>query len=170
MDAFCVVDDVLMQGIQGISDLISMPRLIKLDFADVRTTMKDKGIAHMGIGVGPVSYTHLSGGLTGVGLGNSTQKYLYLTYGDSDFIFSIIGEEIGFIGIVAMLGVYALLMIRGLRCAWYAQDTYGLMMATGIISTIAIQLLINVAVCTSSMPPTGLPLPFISSGLSLIHI
>ena len=52
MDAFCVVDDVLMQGIQGISDLISMPSLINLDFADVRTTMKDKGIAHMGIGVG----------------------------------------------------------------------------------------------------------------------
>ena len=111
-----------------------------------------------------------SGGLTGVGLGNSTQKYLYLTYGDSDFIFSIIGEEIGFIGIVAMLAVYALLMVRGLRCAWYAQDTYGLMMATGIISTIAIQLLINVAVCTSSMPPTGLPLPFISSGGSSIVI
>ncbi len=111
-----------------------------------------------------------SGGLTGVGLGNSTQKYLYLTYGDSDFIFSIIGEEIGFIGIVAMLAVYALLMVRGLRCAWYAQDTYGLMLATGIISTIAIQLLINVAVCTSSMPPTGLPLPFISSGGSSIVI
>lgn len=111
-----------------------------------------------------------SGGLTGVGLGNSTQKYLYLTYGDSDFIYSIIGEEIGFIGLVVLLTTYGLLIIRGLRCAWYAHDTYGLMLSTGIIAAIGIQLLINVAVCTSSMPPTGLPLPFISNGGSSMII
>ena len=111
-----------------------------------------------------------NGGLTGVGLGNSTQKYLYLTYGDSDFIYAIIGEETGFIGICVLLAVYALLIIRGLHTAWYAADTEGLMLSVGVISAIAIQLLINVAVCTSSMPPTGVPLPFISSGGSSMVI
>lgn len=111
-----------------------------------------------------------AGGLTGVGIGNSTQKYLYLTYGDSDFIFAIIGEETGFIGIILLLAVYALLIYRGLRCAAFTVDTDGLLLATGIISTIAIQLIINVAVCTSSMPPTGLPLPFISAGGSSMII
>jgi len=105
-----------------------------------------------------------AGGLTGVGIGNSTQKYLYLTYGDSDFIFSIIAEEIGFIGVMLLLAVYCALIYRGLHSAIYAADANGLIMATGIVSTIAIQLFINIAVCCSAMPPTGLPLPFISAG------
>lgn len=105
-----------------------------------------------------------NGGLTGVGLGESTQKFLYLTYGDSDFILAIIGEELGLIGLIALLLVYAALILRGLRCANRSSDSRGLCLATGIVSAIAVQLIINVAVCTSSIPPTGVPLPFISAG------
>ncbi len=105
-----------------------------------------------------------SGGLKGVGLGNSLQKHLYLTFGESDFILSIIGEELGFIGVVLLMGIFILLIYRGIKIAQSAPDNFGLLLATGIVSMIAIQLIIHVAVITSSMPPTGMPLPFISHG------
>ncbi len=105
-----------------------------------------------------------SGGITGVGLGNSRQKHLYLTYGESDFILSVIGEELGFIGILLLMSVFILLIVRGIRIAQSAPDTFGLLLAAGIISTIAIQVVIHTAVITSSMPPTGVSLPFVSAG------
>lgn len=105
-----------------------------------------------------------SGGLTGVGLGNSKQKYLYLTYGESDFILSIIGEELGFIGIMVLLFIFIILIWRGLMIAIKAKDMFGMMLASGIVSIIGIQTIIHIAVVTSSMPPTGVPLPFVSYG------
>ena len=105
-----------------------------------------------------------AGGLFGVGLGNSRQKYLFLTYCESDFILSIIGEEFGFVGVAVLLIVFIALIWRGTLTAMYAPDTFGLLMAAGITALIAIQVIINVAVVTSSMPPTGVPLPFISAG------
>jgi len=105
-----------------------------------------------------------SGGLLGVGLGNSKQKLLYLTYGNSDFILSIIGEELGFIGVSILLILFIILIVRCFVVAINCRDLFGTILAVGITSTIAIQMVMNVAVATCSMPPTGVPLPFISSG------
>jgi len=105
-----------------------------------------------------------SGGLFGVGLGRSRQKFMYLPMPQNDFIFSIIGEELGLIGTASILLLFLYLIIRGLRVAAKAPDVFGCLTATGIIAVIGVQTLINVAVVTSSMPATGVSLPFISYG------
>ena len=105
-----------------------------------------------------------TGGFTGQGLGNSVQKYLYLPEPQNDFITAIIGEEVGFIGITILMFVYLLLIWRGCKAAMNAMDYYGMMLATGISVMIGIQVCINIAVVTSSMPPTGVILPFVSYG------
>ncbi|AEM79008.1 stage V sporulation protein E [Thermoanaerobacter wiegelii] len=105
-----------------------------------------------------------SGGLFGVGLGGSRQKLMYLPMPYNDFIFSIIGEELGLVGTVTILLMFLYLILRGLRVAAKAPDMFGCLLATGITSLIGVQTLINVAVVTSSMPPTGVSLPFISYG------
>ena len=105
-----------------------------------------------------------NGGLFGVGLGNSRQKLLWLPYAESDFILSIVGEEFGFFGMALLIIAFWLLLWRGMLIAAKAPDNFGMLMAAGITSLIGIQLIINVLVVTSSMPPTGVPLPFISSG------
>lgn len=107
-----------------------------------------------------------AGGLFGVGLGNGHQKYLYLLYSESDFIFSIIVEELGLIGAIVVLIVFAVLIYRGVKVALTCPDMFGTLLATGIIGTIGIQTAIHVAVVTGSIPPTGLTLPFISAGSS----
>ena len=111
-----------------------------------------------------------SGGLFGVGLGQSRQKYLFLPYSDSDFIFAVIGEEFGWVGAVALLGLFLLLIWRGIRIAITCQDLFGPYLAAGITMNLALQVVINVLVVTGSMPPTGLPLPFISAGGSSLAI
>lgn len=105
-----------------------------------------------------------SGGLFGVGLFNSRQKYLFLPFSESDFIFSIIGEETGFIGCVLVLIIYIVVIWQGVKIALNASDRLGAYLASGITSIIGVQLLINVAVVTGSIPPTGIPLPFMSAG------
>lgn len=105
-----------------------------------------------------------AGGLFGVGLGNSRQKLLFLPYAESDFILSIIGEEFGFIGMMLLMAAFWILIWRGMLVAAKAPDSFGMLLAAGITSLIGIQVLINVLVVTSSMPPTGVPLPFISNG------
>ncbi len=105
-----------------------------------------------------------TGGFTGLGLGNSVQKYLYLPEPQNDFITSIIGEELGFVGLICLMAVYILLIWRGCKAAINAKDYYGMMMASGITIMIGIQVAINIAVVTSSMPPTGVILPFVSYG------
>lgn len=111
-----------------------------------------------------------SGGIFGTGLGSSKQKYLFLPYSESDFIFAIIAEELGLVGAVVLLAAYFLLIFRGIRAAMYCPDLFGSMLATGITGIIAIQVMINVAVVTVSIPPTGIPLPFVSSGSSSLVI
>ena len=103
-----------------------------------------------------------SGGLFGVGLGNSTQKYLYLPEAHNDFIFSIIAEELGFVGCVVVIALFAIFIWRGILIAMKAPDMFGSLLAVGITSLVAIQVIVNVAVVTSSMPATGMPLPFFS--------
>ncbi|MBR2467439.1 MAG: putative lipid II flippase FtsW [Clostridia bacterium] len=105
-----------------------------------------------------------SGGLFGVGLFNSRQKYLFLPFSESDFIFSIIAEEFGFVGCIFVLAIYATIIWLGIKIALRASDRLGCYMAAGITSVVAIQMLINVAVVTGSIPPTGIPLPFMSAG------
>lgn len=105
-----------------------------------------------------------AGGLFGVGLFNSRQKYLFLPFSESDFIFSIIAEELGFVGSILILAVYALLIYFLIKIACNAQDRFGTLLVAGIASIIAIQTILNIAVISGSIPPTGLPLPFISAG------
>ena len=105
-----------------------------------------------------------SGGLFGSGLGESKQKYLYIPEPHNDFIFSILGEEMGFIGCAVVLILFAIFIWRGVLIAMKAPDMFGSLIAVGITALVAIQVIINVAVVTSSMPATGMPLPFFSYG------
>lgn len=105
-----------------------------------------------------------TGGLFGPGLGRSIQKNLYLPEPQNDFILSIIGEELGYIGVIALMIVYLLLIWRGIHISVNASDTFGSLLAAGITIMIALQVIMNIAVVTSSMPPTGVTLPFISYG------
>ena len=111
-----------------------------------------------------------SGGLFGRGLGKSVQKHFYLPEPQNDFIFAIIGEELGFIGGVTILLLFMILIWRGIRIAINAPDLLSCLLATGFISMIIIQVVINIAVATSSMPVTGMPLPFISFGGNALAI
>ncbi len=105
-----------------------------------------------------------SGGLFGMGLGKSRQKFFYIPEPYNDFIFSIIGEEMGFIGCILIILLFVVVIWRGIRIAMNAPDMFGSFVAIGITSIIGIQALIHIAVVTSSMPPTGIALPFISAG------
>lgn len=105
-----------------------------------------------------------AGGLFGVGLFNSRQKYLFLPFAESDFIFSIIGEEFGLVGCLIVMVLFVIVIYNGVRIAMHAPDRFGSYLATGITAVIASQVLINIAVVTGSIPPTGVPLPFISAG------
>ncbi len=105
-----------------------------------------------------------SGGLTGLGLGNSRQKHMYLPESQDDFIFSVIVEEIGFIGALFVILLFVILFIRGVRIALHCRDSFGSMLALGIIVQIAAQTLLNIAVVSNSFPNTGISLPFFSQG------
>lgn len=109
-------------------------------------------------------YSLGDGGLFGVGIFNSRQKYLFLPFAESDFILSIIGEEIGFIGTTFLLLIFFFLSYKLIKVGLNAKDRFGAMLASGVGFVIAVQTLLNVAVVTGSIPPTGLPLPFISAG------
>ena len=105
-----------------------------------------------------------SGGLFGVGLGNSMQKYLYISEPHNDFIFAVVAEELGFIGCAVILILFAIIIWRGIMIAINAKDMFGTLVAVGITSLIAIQVVINIGVVTSVFPVTGMALPFFSYG------
>ena len=105
-----------------------------------------------------------SGGLTGLGLGQSRQKYLYLPEEHNDFIFSVVCEELGFIGAAVILALFALLIVRGYLIAIRSGDRYSFLVGGGITTMLALQIILNVAVCTSLVPCTGISLPFFSYG------
>ena len=111
-----------------------------------------------------------SGGWFGVGLFNSRQKFDFLPFAESDFIFAVIGEEIGFVGCVFMLLLFVVLVWRGIKIAKNANSRFECCLSAGICSVIAIQTLLNVCVVTGTIPPTGLPLPFVSSGGSSLVV
>lgn len=105
-----------------------------------------------------------SGGFFGVGLGNSKQKYLYVSEPQNDFIFSIVCEELGFLGAIVILALFALLFWRGIKIAQRCDDKYAALVVIGIVSQVAIQTLFNVLVVTDTFPNTGIALPFFSYG------
>ncbi len=105
-----------------------------------------------------------SGGLLGDGLGRSRLKYFYLPEQHTDFIFAILGEELGFIGGAAVIVLFVLLAIRGYRIALRAPDNFGAILATGLTTMVVLQAAINIGVVTGSLPITGIPLPFVSYG------
>lgn len=105
-----------------------------------------------------------SGGLFGLGLGQGRQKFAYLPEQHTDFIFSVLGEELGFVGALAVLGFFFLLAWRGYRTGLMAPDLFGSMLAVGITSMLVFQAMLNIGVATGSLPVTGITLPFLSSG------
>ncbi len=115
-------------------------------------------------------YSLGNGGLFGVGLFSSRQKYLYLPFAESDFIFSIICEECGFFGATMLILAFALLCYLLVKIALNAKDRFASLLVVGIACVICTQVVLNIAVVTGSIPPTGLPLPFISAGSTSLMV
>ena len=145
----------------GIALIVAEPYRVRrlLAFLDPWSSPLDEGYQLI------QSYYALgSGGLFGVGLFNSRQKYLFLPFAESDFILSVIGEETGFFGVLGVLALFAVIIVRGTLIAARARDRYSCYLAAGISALLALQTLMNVAVVCGAVPPTGLPLPFVSAG------
>ena len=111
-----------------------------------------------------------SGGVTGLGLGNGKQKFLYLPEAQNDFIFAVVCEELGLIGACLILALFAMLIIRGYWLALHARDKFGSLVVVGVTTLFAFQVFANVAVVTNLFPVTGISLPFFSSGGSALII
>ena len=109
-------------------------------------------------------YAIASGGLLGTGVGNSRQKYLFLPEPHNDFIFSVCCEELGFVGAVIIILLFALLIWRGFVIAARARDRFGTLMAVGLVAQVGYQAVLNIAVVTNTIPNTGISLPFFSYG------
>lgn len=164
--AGCKLGQVILSGVVvGVPALIFI--VIKASYRLKRVTaFLDPWSDKLGDGWQVVQslYAIGSGGLFGLGLGQSKQKYLYLPEPQNDFIFSVLAEELGFAGCLFVIILFAILIWRGILAAMKAPDMFGSLVAIGITSLIAIQTIINIAVVTSSMPATGMPLPFFSYG------
>ncbi len=111
-----------------------------------------------------------SGGLFGMGVGQGRQKFAFLPYPESDFIFAVVGEDLGWVGCVAVLALFGAFLFFGLRIAMRCEDRFGSLLAGGITCMIGVQTVLNVAVVIGMMPTTGLPLPFFSAGGTSISI
>lgn len=136
-----------------------------LSFTDPFAKMNDEGyqLAQSLIAFG-------SGGLFGMGLGMGRQKYAYLPYPESDFIFAIVGEDFGFAGCVAVIAMFIAFMLAGMRIATRCRDKFGALLAAGITCSITVQAFLNMGVVIGILPTTGLPLPFFSAGGTSISI
>ena len=105
-----------------------------------------------------------SGGLLGLGLGQSRQKYLYLPEPQNDFIFAIVCEELGFIGALIILLLFGMLVWRGVTISLKAKDKFGMLLGIGLVVQVGLQVILNIAVVTNTIPNTGISLPFFSYG------
>ncbi|MCL2168969.1 MAG: putative lipid II flippase FtsW [Defluviitaleaceae bacterium] len=150
--------------------------LERVFFGDVRglrlETWQDPFLDPQGAGFQSIQslFAVASGGLFGRGLGNSMQKMYYLPESQNDFIFAIIVEELGLFGGLIILGLFGVIVWRGIRAAINARDKLSLLIATGITTMIAVQVIINVGVVTNTLPNTGIPMPFISYGGTSIAV
>lgn len=111
-----------------------------------------------------------SGGLLGLGLGNSRQKFLYIPEPENDFVFSIVVEELGFVGAALVLILFAILILRGYWLALHARDKFGTLTIVGIVTLFAVQVFLNIGVVTNLIPNTGISLPFFSYGGTALMI
>ena len=136
-----------------------------LSFTDPFAKMNDEGyqLAQSLIAFG-------SGGLFGMGLGKGRQKYAYLPYPESDFIFAIVGEDFGLCGCLAVMALFVCFMLSGMRIAMRCRDKFGALLAAGITCSISVQAFLNIGVVIGILPTTGLPLPFFSAGGTSISI
>jgi cell division protein FtsW len=130
-----------------------------LTFLDPWADPMDKGYQNIQSLVGIAS-----GGVFGSGLGASRAKWGYLPYAHSDFIFAIIGEELGLVGATVVVGLFVLLAIIGVRIALHAPDRFGLLLATGVTAWFCVQAFVNIGAVIGILPITGVPLPFVSAG------
>lgn len=136
-----------------------------LSFTDPFAKMSDEGyqLSQSLIAFG-------SGGLFGMGLGMGRQKYAYLPYPESDFIFAIVGEDFGLLGCLAVVMLFTAFTVAGMRIATRCRDKFGALLAAGITCTISVQAFLNMGVVVGLLPTTGLPLPFFSAGGTSISI
>ena len=105
-----------------------------------------------------------SGGFFGLGLGQSHQKYLWLPEPQNDFIFAVVCEELGFVGAMAIIVLFILLVWRGITISLKAKDKFGMLLGTGLVLQVGVQVALNIAVVTNTIPNTGISLPFFSYG------
>ena len=171
MMAGCRMSHFINTGVIGVSGLVGVFGLLQMSGKggfrlDRIATFFDPWSDSLGTGYQMVQslYAIGSGGFFGVGLGNSKQKYLYIPEPHNDFIFAILAEELGFIGCVFVIALFATFAWRGIVIAMKSQDMFGSLLAVGITTLITIQAIINIAVVTASMPTTGMSLPFFSYG------
>src|SRR5438552_1229335 len=134
-----------------------MERLVA--FTDLQRYKEDAGLQQM-----QALIAWGSGGMEGLGLGNGRQKMLYLPYAHTDFIFPIIGEELGLRASLLVVFLFVVIIVCGMMIALHAKDRFGLLVGCGIVSLVALQAAVNIGVATSLFPNKGLPLPFISYG------
>lgn len=158
----------------AVPGVLSVPALIFLEPYRIKRLMAflDPWASPKGEGFQLIQslYALGSGGWFGVGIFNSRQKHLFLPFSESDFIFSIIAEEVGFFGSILFLAVFACLIIGLVKIALRSKDRFATLLVCGVATVIAVQVLINIAVVTGSIPPTGLPLPFISAGSTSLMV
>ena len=158
-----LVGGVALGGFYAWSEPYRRRRL--LSFRDPFAMMSDEGyqLSQSLIAFG-------SGGLFGMGLGQGRQKYAYLPYPESDFIFAIVGEDFGLLGCLAVVALFVCLMIAGFRIAIACRDKFGALLAAGITASITVQAFLNMGVVVGLLPTTGLPLPFFSAGGTSVSI
>ena len=145
--------------------VLALPQLVPYA-ADRLSTWRDPFADPLGEGHQTIQslYAIASGGVAGLGLGNSRQKYLYVPEPQNDFIFSILCEELGFIGASLVIFLFLLLLLRGITLAVRARDKFGALLVVGFVVQVVLQAILNIAVVTNTIPNTGISLPFFSSG------
>ena len=145
--------------------VLALPQLVPYA-ADRLSTWRNPFADPLGEGHQTIQslYAIASGGVAGLGLGNSRQKYLYVPEPQNDFIFSILCEELGFIGAALVIFLFLLLLLRGITLAVRARDKFGALLVVGFVVQVVLQAILNIAVVTNTIPNTGISLPFFSSG------
>ena len=145
--------------------VLALPQLVPYA-ADRLSSWRDPFADPLGEGHQTIQslYAIASGGVAGLGLGNSRQKYLYVPEPQNDFIFSILCEELGFVGAALVIFLFLLLLLRGITLAVRARDKFGALLVVGFVVQVVLQAILNIAVVTNTIPNTGISLPFFSSG------
>lgn len=157
----------VLLAVAAVTIVILKPEILPKDYMTLRITswlQKDYYDTDLRYQTNQSLFALGSGGLFGLGLGNSKQKYLYLPEPQNDFIFAVVGEELGFVGCVFIILLFALLVWRGFAIALKARSVFGRLLVMGIVTQVGLQAILNILVVTDAMPNTGISLPFFSYG------